>query len=324
MEHWSKYWHTAGVLNSFAEGDANSGYTGELKKFWEQQLNDVPQGATVVDLGTGNGALALLARDFSVTNQKDFSVHGVDAAQIDPVKQFEKSPALAKKLKKISFHSETPIESLPFDEGSIDVMIAQFAFEYADRNDALKEVLQTLKSGGKLVTVMHHNDSEMVKDSKIGVAVLTEILENSPVFQQSDMLLDLASQAIPQIGAEGWESYPHNQILTRSIQWTMKTLQEKFSKPAELNYVNDVVRRIARIFEVMNAENLNACKRQLAFEYHLLNDHRLRLKDQLTATLTKKDANTIVKAAEKAGASAKLDVLTINDTPFGWTLTLIK
>ncbi|WP_417681396.1 class I SAM-dependent methyltransferase [Pseudidiomarina aquimaris] len=324
MEHWSKYWHTSGVLNSFAEGDANSGYTGDLQKFWEQQLKDVPRGATVVDLGTGNGALALLAQNFGITNQKEFAVHGIDAAKINPVEQFEKSPAIARKLKKIEFHSETPIEKMPFDADAIDVMIAQFAFEYAPQKEALEAVIKQLKPQGKLVAVMHHTDSALVKDSKVGVTVLTEILENTPLFQQSDMLLDLASQAIPQIGADGWASYPHNQVLTRSIQWMMKALQEKFSKPQELNYVNDVVRRIARIFEVMNAKNLDDCKRQLAYEYHVLNDHRLRLQDQLDAALNKKQATALVKAAEKQGASAELDTLEIDGSPFGWTLKLTK
>lgn len=324
MEHWTKYWHTAGVLNSFAEGDANSGYSGALKKFWQEQLKQLPQNATVVDLGTGNGALALLAQDVSVTEQKDFAVHGIDAAKIDPVKQFEKSPAVAKKLKKISFHSEAPIEAMPFAKASVDACIAQFAFEYAPRDKALPAVVERLKEGGSLIAMMHHHESNLVKDSKVGVNVLGAILIETPLFQQSDMLLDLAAQAIPQIGAEGWAKYPHNQTLTRTIQWTMSALQEKFSKTAELNYVNDVVRRVARVFEVMNEKNIQDCKRQLAHEYHVLNDHRLRLQDQLEAALTKKDANALVKAAEKLGAKAKLDTFELDGSPFGWTLTLTK
>lgn len=324
MEHWSKYWHTHGVLNSFAEGDANSGYTGDLKKFWEAQLKELPQGATIVDLGTGNGALAMLAHDFGVAHQKDFVVHGLDAAKIDPPQQFAKSPALAKKLKKITFHSETPFEKSPFNEASVDAFVAQFALEYGQRDESLKSALKTLKDDGKLVAVMHHHDSQLVKDSKVGFAVLTAILEESPLFQQSDMLLDLAAQAIPQLGAEGWANYPHNKILTRTIQWTMKTLQEKYAKPAELNYVNDVVRRVARTFEAMNAENIQESRKRLAHQYHLLNDHRLRLKDQLDAALTKKDASAYVKASEKLGAKAELDVLEIDGSPFGWTLSLTK
>lgn len=324
MEHWSKYWHTAGVLNSFAEGDANSGYSGDLKKFWEQALAKAPQGAVIVDIGTGNGALALLANDVGITNQKDFVVHGIDAATIDPVKQFEKSPALAKKLKKIKFHSQTPVEKLPFESNSVDLFIGQFAFEYAERDAALAETLSALKSGGQMTLMIHHSSSELVKNSKIGADVLDYILQQTPLFQQADMLIDLASQAIPQLGEQGWADYPHNRILTQSIQWTMQILQEKFSKPAEQSYVNDVVRRIARIFEALTGKNLDACTKALAYEYHTLNDHRLRLQDQLNAALTKKDATALVKAAEKAGATASIDVFELEGSPFGWTLTLSK
>lgn len=322
MEHWSKYWHTAGVLNSFAEGDANSGYTGELKKFWEKALEQAPQGATIVDLGTGNGALALVANDHGIVHQKDFVVHGIDAASIDPVKQFEKSPATAKKLKKITFHSETAIEKMPFEANSVDVFIGQFAFEYATRNAALKAVLKALKPGGQMTLMMHHSSSELVKNSKVGADVLDYILNQSPLFQQADLLIDLASQAIPQLGEQGWAEFSHNRVLTQSIQWSMQMLQEKFAKPAEQSYVNDVVRRIARIFEALNGNNLQACKQTLAQEYHTLNDHRLRLHDQLNAALTKKDATALVKAAEKDGAKAEVGIFEHDGNPFGWTLTL--
>ncbi len=325
MEHWSKYWHTEGVLNSFAEGEANQGYAGEVKKFWQATFANIPQGGTVIDAGTGNGALALLAFDYSKANQKDFVIHGVDAAKIDPPAQLSKSsPAIAKKLKQITFHSETPVEQMPFDAGSVDAVISQFAFEYADRNQALKSILEALKSGGTFTAMAHHASSSLLKDSKQGLIVLTDILDNSPLFQQADLLIELAGQAIPQLGEKGWSEFSHNRIMSRSIQWAMQALQERYNKAEQQVWVNDVVRRVARVMQVMKGDNLAECRKQLAFEYHVLNDHKLRLQDQLNAALAKKDITALKKAAEKAGASFAADMVEHDGDTFAWTLTIQK
>lgn len=325
MEHWSKYWHTEGVLNSFAEGEANKGYAGEVKKFWEATFANIPQGGTVIDAGTGNGALALLAFDYSKANQKDFVIHGVDAAKIDPPAQFSKaSPAVAKKLKQIKFHSETPVEQMPFVAGSVDAVISQFAFEYAERKEALESILASLKSGGTFTAMSHHASSALIKDSKLGAIILNDILQNSPLFQQADLLIDLAAQAIPQLGEHGWAEFSHNRILSRSIQWTMQALQERYSKPEQQLWVNDVIRRVARIMQVMKGDNLAECRKQLATEYHLLNDHRLRLEDQLNAALAKKDITALTKAAEKAGASFEANVVEHDGDTFAWALKVSK
>ncbi|KFZ31386.1 hypothetical protein IDSA_01300 [Pseudidiomarina salinarum] len=325
MEHWSKYWHTKGVLNSFAEGEANKGYTGVVKKFWDTTFAEIPTGGTVIDAGSGNGALALLAFDYSRANQKDFVIHGVDAARIDPAAQLSKSsPAIAKKLKQITFHSETPVEQMPFVAGSVDAVVSQFAFEYADRNQALKSILESLKEGGTFTAMAHHASSSLLKDSKQGVVILTDILENSPLFQQADLLIDLAAQAIPQLGEKGWSEFSHNRIISRSIQWTMQALQERYNKAEQQMWVNDVVRRVARVMQVMKGDNLAECRKQLAFEYHLLSDHKLRLQDQLNAALAKKDITALKKAAEKSGAKFEADVIEHDGDTFAWTLKIRK
>lgn len=324
MQHWSMYWQTSGVLNSFAEGDANQGYTGAIKKFWDQSFDSIPQGAIIVDAGCGNGALALLAYDFGRANQKDFVIEGLDAAEINPVKQFEKQPAVAKKLKTIKFHSATPISAAPYTAESVDAVISQFAFEYAEQGSALAKVSEILKPGGKLITMSHHASSKLVKDSKVGVEVLTAILEESPLFQQADLVIDLAMQAIPQLGDEGWAEYPHNRILSQSTKWMMDSLLQRFDKPEQQTYVKDAIARVARVLQAMNGSNLEQARKQLTYDYHVLADHKKRLDEQLQSAYAKKDITALKKAATKAGLKLEAEPFEVEGEVFSWTITAEK
>lgn len=62
MKHWTNYWRNSGALNSFAEGRVAKGYDGDVKKFWDDKFSLFPTQGEIVDLGTGNGALAILAQ----------------------------------------------------------------------------------------------------------------------------------------------------------------------------------------------------------------------------------------------------------------------
>ena len=324
MEHWSAYWQTSGVLNSFAEGNVKDGYSGELKQFWDQQFGAAPMAAKILDIGTGNGALAILAYDYGRANQRDFTVEGLDKAVINPAKQFEQQPTIAKKLKAINFHSAVGAEQLPFAHDSIDLAVSQFGFEYSDGKATIKALAGVLKPGAKAVFVSHHNSSELTKHSQHAVEVLQYCLEVSPLFQQADLYFDIARQAIPQLGLEGWQKFPHHTILTRSLKWTMDTLQERFNSPGQQSYVNDVIGRVARLLQAMTASNQAQLMDALGVEYRLLNDHRLRVEDQLKASLSKKDIATLGKSAVQHDLTFAAEELTIEGKLFGWAVTLQK
>ena len=92
MQHWTDYWKNTNALNSFAEGEQGSGYSNEIADFWNSQFKSLSKGSTLVDLGTGNGAVAVLAQLYSEANQSNFQVYGIDAADIPPKKLIIKMP----------------------------------------------------------------------------------------------------------------------------------------------------------------------------------------------------------------------------------------
>ncbi len=325
MEHWSSYWKHGEGLSSFAEGEAGSGYTGVIKDHWDAKFASFPKQATIVDIGTGNGALALLARHYSETNKVDFAVHAIDAAKVDPLAHVKtQSAGLVQALQSIQFHSETPIEKVPFKASSVDAYISQFGFEYADTEKAITKMLATLKAEGRAELMVHHQDSQIVQGSKTGIEVLTRVLEDSPLFQLADLYIDLAAQAIPQLGEDGWKDFSHQRILTRSLQWMMEELKQQYSGADTELWITDIISRVARVLANVSEANIDKNRKHLAYEYQLLEAHRLRLTDQLNAAMNSEQIEALIAFTKRAGAKASAEVFNENGKALAWSLSISK
>ena len=58
-DEWSRFWER-GTVTTF-EGHFGDNYDAEIRDFWWTEFARLADGAVIVDLATGNGALALLA-----------------------------------------------------------------------------------------------------------------------------------------------------------------------------------------------------------------------------------------------------------------------
>ena len=80
-DHWSEYW-SRGCLTSLPE-DFAANYDGEIAEFWRNAFQSVPAGGSVIDLCTGNGAIALLAAEYATREEQDLSITAVDGATVN-------------------------------------------------------------------------------------------------------------------------------------------------------------------------------------------------------------------------------------------------
>lgn len=325
MKHWSDYWRHSAALNSFAESDSASGYVGEVADFWHQHLANYKEQAHLVDVGTGNGALAVLIGEYARKQGYAWNITGIDAADIDPMASLQAKPELVEKLKGIKFLGSTPIEKLPFEDNSIDTVTSQFAFEYADTTLALKEILRVLKSNGEFVAMAHHAESSLVNDSQRGLAIFDYTLNNSPLFMQVDLLFQLASRALAAMDYASWNRTQECIAISKSIQWTMTIISERFNQKGDEAWVNDIFGQVINLIKaVTTAQNAERALSGLGGIYGALQAHQLRLKEQIAAALTREKLIVLQEQAKQNGAEMSSRDFAIDGELFAYVVTTRK
>lgn len=182
--HWSNYW-SEGNLTSVPRLPAN--YDGEVLAFWHEQFAALDAHATVLDVCSGNGAIALLAQDYSDTHKLQFRVKANDAAFIDVTAVTTLYPALLDKIESIEFRGDIPFENLDEKPRSFDLITSQYGIEYTNLETAAGKVATLLKPGGRFACISHAPGSDMLAVMKQENEDFSAI-SDSGLFQLEDTL----------------------------------------------------------------------------------------------------------------------------------------
>jgi len=152
---WSRYW-SHGIAHSCG-GSYGNRYEGSLARFWRTVAGDLPAGARVLDIATGNGAVPQLLLDGA---DSPIACDAIDLAQPDP-------PWLAglpeHKRRQLRFHGQQVAEALPFPDTHFDLVTSQYGLEYTDLQRSLPEIRRVLRPGGKVRLITHHTDARPVR-----------------------------------------------------------------------------------------------------------------------------------------------------------------
>ncbi|GEM_PF-832426 len=157
---WDDYWQYQTTSNSFASeyGDGDGPYS-VVSKTWLEAFSSIGAEDTIVDLGSGSGALLNLL----ITQSPATKFHrwiNVDYANVKPLA----NAGANVEWQKANF------TRLDIEDGMVDRVFSMFGFEYADPKKASLELLRVLKTDGEAALMCHHPDSIITKQSKISIA----------------------------------------------------------------------------------------------------------------------------------------------------------
>lgn len=317
---WARFWRT-GSLTSF--GDRfSAGYQGGIRALWTEFFAALPDAAVVADFGAGNGALEEIAQKHCAERNRALLVHAFDLAPELPARFRDES---ANNRCVIEWHPATANEFTGLDDSSVDAITGNYAFEYGDMAATITEIARILKPGGQCRFLLHHVDSNIIRNAQSELALLdAELAKGGFLDAVRDFLREFGDirkpgqfEKMKRSGrAEPWrrrmnETHQHALqyattenvvLLVRQImQWTGQLV----SPPAFFEPKAVLLDRLQEIRQELSA-------------------NRLRLRDMQAAAVDKDSMNAIIEAFRSAGMEAAAEPFFIPEEPatVGWRLSV--
>ena len=157
---WRRYWREHRLAACVPD---NPDSAAAIETHWSGFFAEFPAGNRVLDIATGNGVLLVWGARAARAAGRELTLTGVDLADIDPARFL---PEHRVDLAAARFIGKTAAESLPFADGSFDVVVSQYGLEYADLEPALSEAARVLAAGGQLHWLAHGIDSIVVAQGR--------------------------------------------------------------------------------------------------------------------------------------------------------------
>jgi len=153
---WTSYWATGGLHSCI--GSLVDSREGAIGLFWRECFAGLQNGARVLDLATGNGAVPKLLLE---STDRDVCIDAVDLAELKP------QWMVGSRNVSVAFHPNVRMEALPFPDAGFDLVTSQFGLEYAQWPAALDEATRVCGEKASVAFILHHADSIIVRTGGI-------------------------------------------------------------------------------------------------------------------------------------------------------------
>lgn len=192
VQQWETYYQGGAIATCPTAPDG--GYDREVRDAWVGFFGTLPGGASLLDVGCGNGVVALIAKETAAALDVEWDIHGTDLARTDP-RQLVKDGV--HRLAGITFHPGVPTERLPFDDGRFHAVSGHYALEYTDIEAALGEIHRVLRSGSRAQFVLHHADSVLVQAARVSLREADLVFNETKLYKRTQRLVAM-EQVVPQ------------------------------------------------------------------------------------------------------------------------------
>lgn len=278
---WDRYWQANRVASCAAAPGSN--YQESLLSNWRKFFSTLPQSSAVLDICTGNGAIALVAAEQSHRDDKGFVIEAVDRADISPA---EFIPDQRELLGEIEFHGETPVEDLPYDDANFDAVVSQYGIEYAENPAALNEATRVLRPGGRLRFVVHASEGYTVAAAKRDIVECDFLLKESNLFPLAREMFDLIWK-----GERAGDDLPPDQIYNirdcvRRFKIARQAVESRAAETANPQIIQSTLALMADTYAKRAHFPLKTLLAKLSEAELEVLAHRRRLADMVAAAMS--------------------------------------
>lgn len=282
---WDRHWQAA-RLSSSEEEQALLEIAG-MGADWQQFFTGLPAGAAILDIGTGNGLVPLLAVQAGAG--KNFRITGIDAADIAPMKYLGQKAAV---LKDVTFIGRTRAEELPFGDAAFDAVTGQHALEYTDTEKTVPEIARVTKSGGQVLFHMHGSDSALVGANRPKIAQFRHILEASPILEYLEKAILMERKGKTEMARSRAEA------LQKEVQSLSRRFQADTNTRDMARFLGHVVQAWQGRKRLTSEADLRTWIRGLKSE---IADTVARIRAMTGAALSREDAEQLSLRFQEAG-----------------------
>ena len=297
-DEWAQFWRHGSITTFERRGNPN--YDGEIREFWERQFATLTEGARVVDLATGNGAVALLAAEYSAGHKLSLVVEALDRAEIRPEKDLEDAEAAREWLDRVTFSGGAPNESTGLPGGCADLVTSQYGFEYGDPAASAREVMRILRPGGRIALITHHANSVVVEDARQGLEQHRLCLDRERLFTRARGVVDAMATAESDFEKRLLRQDGKAEHLRRKLNAAVERVQQqasRFSDPG--NGIGFILQGLNAVF----APGLKPADRRETIRKleAACEAYRRRMEDLLAATPDAGEFDRLLECLRSAG-----------------------
>jgi SAM-dependent methyltransferase len=289
---WDLFW-TYDRLSSFGTGMGAGNYGEPIAASWRTFFAALPAGARVLDLCTGNGAIAVMA----VEAGDNLQVTGADLAAVRPSAFVSGS---RRSLERIRFLANTPAEQLPLEDASFDAVVSQYGIEYSDMEQSVAEAVRVLAPGGKLRFATHATEGSVAANTERAIADADFLLDfidlpgrASPCFQA---ILDVERGR-----ASGPLAQANAQTRYATFRDGLKAVADRVRTAADVDMLSSVHRSLTEMFQQRQAHDEAALLAKVDDLRTEVEAHRERERALLAAALSAAQVGALAKRLESLG-----------------------
>lgn len=282
---WESYFRGGAIAACPSGSDTN--YTRELRDVWSHFFSRLASGARILDIGTGNGAIPLIARQTAQSFERTFEIHGADLARINPSRDVADGARL---FAGITFHPGVAAENLPFEPASVTAITGQYALEYTDMPLSLAQVMRVLKPGCDAQFIMHHADSMLVQRARASLRHSDMVLKNTSVYRKLRRFLELEKHG-PAAARRSWAE----------LSMALSTLRGSERFDPDRRVINVTLDAIPKLLELRRSLHPAALAREVDGVENELRAYVRRMNDLIAASLTEPAMQEFARQARAHG-----------------------